>query len=66
MGDSGSHSAILWVSLFAAALSFSCASDQESAPVRSFYAEVAVEAEAQLADPLARFGSGGGRSLIRW
>lgn len=49
-----------------AALSFACASDHESARARGFYAEVAVEVEAQPGDPLARFSGGGGRSVIRW
>ena len=57
---------ILLLGPIALGLSVGCASDQESAPARGFYAEIAVEVEAQPGDPLARFGGGNSRTAIRW
>ena len=54
------------VVVIATALTLGCASDHQPAPGRGFYAEVAVQAEAHLGDPLVRFGNGGGLGLIRW
>ena len=56
----------LLLGLIAATLSFACTSDHESARNLGFYAEVAVEVEPRPGDPLARFESGGDRSVIRW
>ncbi|MCY3881471.1 MAG: hypothetical protein OXG61_05070 [Chloroflexi bacterium] len=57
---------IALLALIAAALAIACDSDREPARTPSFYAEVAVEVESRSDDPLARFGSGGQRSVIRW
>ena len=57
---------IALIALVAATLAVGCASDHAPARTPGFYAEVAVEVEARPDDPLARFGSGGQRSLIRW
>ena len=54
------------LALIAAALAVACASDRAPARTPGFYAEVAVEVEARPDDPLARFGSGGQRSVVRW
>ncbi|MYD65630.1 MAG: hypothetical protein F4X26_06580, partial [Chloroflexi bacterium] len=54
------------LALIVAALAIACASDREPARTPGFYAEVAVEVESRPGDPLARFGSGGQRSVIRW
>ena len=52
--------------LIAATFAIACASDQEPAPTPAFFAEVTVEVEGRPGDPLARFGSGGDRSVTRW
>ena len=57
---------IALITLIGAALAIACASDPEPSRTSGFYAEVAVEVEARPDDPLARFGSGGQRSVIRW
>ncbi len=54
------------LALIAAALAVACTSGHDSARAPGFYAEVAVEVEARPGDPLARFGSGSDRRLIRW
>ena len=58
--------AILLPVLLAATLLLACSSDDEPPPAAAFYLEVAVEVEPSHDDPLARFGSAEGRSLIRW
>ena len=57
---------IALLGLIAATLSSACTSDHESATGLGFYAEVAVAVEPHPGDPLARFRSGVGRSVIRW
>ena len=61
---------IALLALVAATLAIACRSDQatdhEPARTRSFYAEVAVEVDSSPGDPLARLGSGGQRSVVRW
>lgn len=63
---SGYRLAITRLALAAAMLAIACASDRELATGRGFYAEVAVEVEPRYGDPLARFGPGEDRSVIRW
>ena len=57
---------IALLALIAATLTIACTSDHESAGASGFYAEVAVAVEPHPGDPLARFRSGVGRSVIRW
>ena len=58
--------AILLPALLATTLALACSSADEPARTPGFYAEVAVEVEPRLDDPLARFGVAEGRSVIRW
>ena len=57
---------VLLLALIATTLSFACAFGHESARALGFYAEIAVEVEPRPGDPLTRFGSRGGQSVIRW
>ncbi len=55
-----------FLALVAVAITVACGSGRESARSLGFYAEVAIEVEPHPGDPLARFESGQGRSVIRW
>ena len=62
----GRRLALLLPALLAGSFALACASDNEPPRAASFYAEITLDVEPSGDDPLARFRSAEGASLIRW
>ena len=62
----GRRLALLLPALLAGSFALACASDNEPPRAASFYAEITLDVEPSGDDPLARFRSAEGASVIRW
>ena len=62
----GRRRALLLPALLAGSFALACASDNEPPRAASFYAEITLDVEPSGDDPLARFRSAEGASVIRW